>query len=83
MNETKSACAKAARELSMLTAKKVKPVPSGWFTQEQFQLEIGMHRESTREKLLQLKKSGLIEEKNWPHLDAKGRIYHKRIYRNI
>ncbi len=83
MNEIKSACRKAAAALSQLKAKRVQPIPVGWFDQQQFSNENKVSLESSRMSILTLKKSNLLEEKNWPCLDAKGRIFHKRIYRNI
>ena len=83
MNEIKSACKKAAAALSQLKAKRVQPIPSGWFDINQYMEANDVSQESSRNSINELKKSNLLEEKNWPCLDAKGRIFHKRIYRNI
>jgi hypothetical protein len=83
MNETKSACVKAAEMLSAIRAKRVQPIPKGWFTIDDLSAQLGISKESTRIGIIEMKNSNLLEEKNWPCLDAKGRVFHKRIYRNI
>ena len=83
MNETIAACRKAAHELSMLTAKKVKPIPSGWFSDLTYAKAIGVQPRMARYVIEQLREANKLEEKNWQFLDSRGRLYSKRIYRNI
>ena len=83
MNETKSACVRAAKALSLLKSRQSPPIPSGWFDAASLSEHMKLSPPSTRKWLEKMVAAKLLEEKNWPCSDSRGRVIEKLIYRNI
>lgn len=71
----------AARKLAEIRRKKYDPIPEGWFTRMDYEIQNSLHRSTAIKELNELAQSESIEISSWPTLDSCGRTIKTTIYK--
>lgn len=76
-----SQAVKAAKVLQQIRAKQFDPIPEGWFTRADYEIENKCNRGTAMKELMELASAGAVELDSWPVQASDGRAIKTTIYK--
>lgn len=81
MNSAIKECAKAAKLLELARQGQYEPIPSGWFTLEQFMEHEQCGQTLAWSGMKKLTRDGKVVSQRWPARATDGKTYYVTIYK--